>query len=109
MGQGLRAIGAREDRQAVTVPPTGAPNLRGILETAIYVEDLARSRSFYAKLFNLPVMVADDRLCAFDVAGRDVLLLFRKAGTSEPAQTPGGVIPGHEGEGRLHLAFAVDR
>lgn len=85
------------------------PELRGILETAVYVEDLARSRAFYATLFGLPVMVGDDRFCAFDVAGHDVLLLFRKGGTPEPVRTPGGVIPAHDGEGRLHLAFAVGR
>jgi len=87
--------------------PPGAPALRGILETAVYVEDLERSRAFYAGLFGLPVMVGDDRFCAFDVAGRDVLLLFRKGGTREPVATPGGVIPAHDGGGRLHLAFAV--
>jgi catechol 2,3-dioxygenase-like lactoylglutathione lyase family enzyme len=89
--------------------PSRPPALRGVLETALYVEDLARSREFYAGLFGLPVMVGDDRFCAFDVAGRDVLLLFRRGGTPEPVATPGGVIPAHDGDGRLHLAFAVDR
>ena len=89
--------------------PSPEPALRGVLETAVYVEDLERSRDFYAGLFGLPVMVADGRFCAFDVAGRDVLLLFRRGGTLEPVATPGGVIPAHDGEGRLHLAFAVDR
>lgn len=90
-------------------PAPAGPALRGVLETSLYVEDLARSRGFYAGLFGLPVMVGDERFCAFDVAGRDVLLLFRKGGTPEPVATPGGVIPAHDGQGRLHLAFAVDR
>ncbi|HET6576794.1 MAG TPA: VOC family protein [Gemmatimonadales bacterium] len=89
--------------------PSRPPALRGVLETAVYVEDLERSRAFYARLFGLPVMVGDDRFCAFDVAGRDVLLLFRKGGTPEPVATPGGVIPAHDGDGRLHVAFAVAR
>ena len=91
------------------MPLSRRPELRGILETALYVEDLERSRTFYAALFGLPVMVGDDRFCAFDVAGRDVLLLFRKGGTPAPVPTPGGVIPPHDGEGHMHLAFAVDR
>ena len=91
------------------MPTSRRLELRGILETAVYVEDLERSRAFYAALFGLPVMVGDDRFCAFDVAGRDVLLLFRKGGTPAPVATPGGVIPAHDGDGRLHLAFAVDR
>lgn len=91
------------------MPLSRRPELRGILETALYVEDLERSRAFYAALFGLPVLVCDDRFCAFDVAGRDVLLLFRKGGTPAPVPTPGGMIPPHDGNGRLHLAFAVDR
>jgi catechol 2,3-dioxygenase-like lactoylglutathione lyase family enzyme len=91
------------------LPTSRRLELRGILETAVYVEDLERSRAFYAALFGLPVMVGDERFCAFDVAGRDVLLLFRKGGTSAPVATPGGVIPAHDGDGRLHLAFAVGR
>jgi catechol 2,3-dioxygenase-like lactoylglutathione lyase family enzyme len=83
--------------------------LRGILETAVYVANLERSREFYAALFGFPLMVSDDRFCAFDVAGRDVLLLFRKGSTPTPIPTPGGLIPAHDGDGRLHLAFAVDR
>jgi catechol 2,3-dioxygenase-like lactoylglutathione lyase family enzyme len=85
------------------------PALRGVLETAVYVEDLDRSRAFYTALFGLPVMLRDDRFCAFDVAGKDVLLLFRKGATPAPVRTPGGLIPPHDGDGHLHLAFAVDR
>jgi catechol 2,3-dioxygenase-like lactoylglutathione lyase family enzyme len=93
----------------VSVAGPRRPALRGILETAVYVEDLDRSRAFYTALFGLPVMVRDDRFCAFDVAGKDVLLLFRKGATPAPVVTPGGLIPPHDGHGHLHLAFAVDR
>jgi catechol 2,3-dioxygenase-like lactoylglutathione lyase family enzyme len=41
------------------------------------------------------------------VAGRQVLLLFRKGGSRTPAVLPGGTIPAHDGDGQLHLAFAV--
>jgi catechol 2,3-dioxygenase-like lactoylglutathione lyase family enzyme len=92
----------------MSAPESREPGIRGVLETALYVENLQRSRDFYSTLFGLPVMVADERFCAFDVAGRDVLLLFRTGGTSAPVATPGGVIPPHDGAGRLHLAFAVD-
>jgi catechol 2,3-dioxygenase-like lactoylglutathione lyase family enzyme len=92
----------------MSAPESREPGVRGVLETALYVENLQRSRDFYSTLFGLPVMVADERFCAFDVAGRDVLLLFRTGGTSAPVATPGGMIPPHDGAGRLHLAFAVD-
>jgi catechol 2,3-dioxygenase-like lactoylglutathione lyase family enzyme len=83
------------------------PPIQGVLETGLYVSDLARSREFYSRLFGFPMMVGDERFCAFDVAGRDVLLLFLKGGTPGPVRTPGGWIPPHDGAGRLHFAFAV--
>ena len=61
----------------------------------------------YARLFGFPVLVEDERLCALDVAGTGVLLLFRKGGTTETVQVPGGAIPGHDGSGQLHYAFAI--
>ena len=84
------------------------PRLRGVLETAIYVADLARSKRWYRGLFGFEVLVDDERMCAFDVAGRDVFLLFLRGGTPQPVATPGGSIPAHDGEGRMHFAFAVD-
>jgi catechol 2,3-dioxygenase-like lactoylglutathione lyase family enzyme len=83
------------------------PQLNGVLETSLYVDDLPRSVAFYRELFDLDVLFADDRLCALAVAGRQVLLLFRKGMSAQPAPVAGGIIPGHDGSGRLHLAFAV--
>jgi catechol 2,3-dioxygenase-like lactoylglutathione lyase family enzyme len=83
------------------------PPLNGVLETSLYVADLERSARFYQALFELEVLAADDRFCALNVAGRQVLLLFHKALSDAPSVLPGGVIPGHDGGGRLHLAFAV--
>ncbi|MBA3496038.1 MAG: VOC family protein [Gemmatimonadales bacterium] len=85
-----------------------APRLRGVLETAIYVADLGRSTTWYRDLFGFEVLIEDDRMCAFDVGGRDVLLLFLKGGTLESVDTPGGRIPPHDAEGRIHFAFAAD-
>ena len=83
------------------------PPVQGVLETGLYVSDLARSREFYSRLFGFPMMTGDERFCAFDVAGRDVLLLFLKGGTPGPIRVPGGVIPPHDGRGTQHLCFAI--
>ena len=83
------------------------PTLNGVLETALYVEDLDRSIRFYKDVFRLEVMEADDRFGALNVAGRQVLLLFRKGGTTTPIATPGGAIPPHDGDGHLHFAFSI--
>ena len=83
------------------------PTLDGVLETALYVDDLKCSIQFYEDIFRLEVLAGDDRFCAFNVAGRQVLLLFRKGGTTIPVATPGGAIPPHDGEGHLHFAFSI--
>jgi catechol 2,3-dioxygenase-like lactoylglutathione lyase family enzyme len=41
------------------------------------------------------------------VAGRSVLLLFQEGATEGRVTVPGGVIPGHGGTGRGHLAFSI--
>ena len=89
----------------MTLPP--AP-LRGVLETALYVEDLARSRAFYADVVGCDVMLDTPRLVALNVAERSVLLLFKRGATVESLPTPGGVVPGHGGTGVQHMAFAIE-
>jgi catechol 2,3-dioxygenase-like lactoylglutathione lyase family enzyme len=83
------------------------PTLNGVLETALYVDDLERSIRFYQEIFQLEVIAGDDRFCALSVAGRQLLLLFRKGGTMVPVATPGGAIPSHDGHGHLHFAFSI--
>ena len=84
------------------------PPVRGVLETCLYVSDVERSRAFYEAVFGFAAMVGDDRLCAFDVAPAQVLILFKRGGTTEPIATGGGVIPPHDGSGEQHVAFAID-
>ena len=83
------------------------PALQSILETALYVDDLDRARAFYEEVMGLKAMFADQRLCAMDVAGRSVLLLFRRGGSTQAAVLPGGTIPPHDGSGPVHMAFAA--
>jgi catechol 2,3-dioxygenase-like lactoylglutathione lyase family enzyme len=83
------------------------PALNSILETALYVDDLDRARAFYESVLGLPLLRADRRMCAFDVGGRSVLLLFLRGASAETMTMPGGTIPPHDGRGPLHMAFAV--
>jgi catechol 2,3-dioxygenase-like lactoylglutathione lyase family enzyme len=91
----------------VTAGGAARPALTGVLETALYVADLERAADFYTRLFDAETLLADERLRALDVAGRQVLLLFLKRASDQPNPAPGGVIPPHDGDGRLHVAFAV--
>jgi catechol-2,3-dioxygenase len=83
------------------------PRVSHILETSLYVEDLDRSRRFYERIFNFVIMFEDERMCAMEVPGEQVLLLFRHGMTDQPAPAPDGMIPPHHGRGALHLAFAI--
>ncbi len=87
--------------------PAAAPKLDGVLETALYVDDMARARDFYGRVMGLTALVVDERLAAYDVNGRSVLLLFRRGSTLETVHMPGGTIPPHDGHGPLHIAFAI--
>jgi catechol 2,3-dioxygenase-like lactoylglutathione lyase family enzyme len=83
------------------------PELSSVLETALYVDDLSRARTFYEGSLGLRILFANTRMCAFDVGGRNVLLLFLRGGSAEDMTTPGGTIPGHDGRGPLHVGFAI--
>jgi catechol 2,3-dioxygenase-like lactoylglutathione lyase family enzyme len=83
------------------------PSVLGILETALYVKDVQRAAAFYRRLFGFTTLLDSERLIALDVAGRNVLLLFKAGATNEPFATPGGVIPGHGGAGVSHFAFSI--
>ncbi|WP_027584370.1 VOC family protein [Bradyrhizobium sp. Ai1a-2] len=83
------------------------PKLSGVIETALYVDDLDRARAFYTDVLGLEPLTSDSRFLAFDVAGRNVLLLFRRGATLETVHLPGGNIPPHDGDGPIHAAFAI--
>lgn len=73
------------------------PQLDALLEGSLYVGDLARSVRFYETVLGLELLVSDgERLRAMGVAGRQVLLLFKKGASVD-----------HDGDGRLHVAFAI--
>jgi len=83
------------------------PRLDRIVETALYCDDLARSRAFYVDILGGEPLLDSARLLAVSVGGVSVLLLFQRGATSEPLATAGGVVPPHGGTGIQHIAFAV--
>jgi len=83
------------------------PNLLGVLETALYVDEFERSCPFYEQLLSLDSIYRDQRLCAYDVGGRGVLLLFLRGRSLETMHLNGGTIPPHDGHGPVHMAFSI--
>ena len=84
-----------------------APPVEGLLETSLYARDLARTAAFYRDLFGFRALVDNPRLVAFEVAARHVLLVFQSGATEDDISDGHGIIPGHEGRGRLHLALSI--
>jgi catechol 2,3-dioxygenase-like lactoylglutathione lyase family enzyme len=77
------------------------PKTDGIVESSLYVSDMARSVRFYEETFGFRVINDfGERGCAMGGGPRQVLLLFKK-GASRTIQSP------HDGDGELHIAFAI--
>jgi catechol 2,3-dioxygenase-like lactoylglutathione lyase family enzyme len=83
------------------------PSLLGVLETVLYVEDFAPACAFYEQVLGLNSIYRDQRLCAYGVGGRGVLLLFLRGHSLETVHLPGGTIPSHDGHGPVHIAFSI--
>ncbi len=83
------------------------PPLGGVLETCLYVAEMARARAFYEDVLGLAPMFSDERLTAYPVGGRSALLLFLRGSTTATVHLPGGTIPPHDGAGPAHCALAV--
>lgn len=77
------------------------PKTQGLLESSLYVNDVAASAQFYERIFGFKI-ISDfgERGCALQAGERQVLLLFKKGG-SHLVQSP------HDGDGELHIAFAI--
>jgi catechol 2,3-dioxygenase-like lactoylglutathione lyase family enzyme len=87
---------------------SAAPQISGVLETALHVEDLHRAVGFYERVLGLKLINKDQRFAGYIAGPRSVLLLFKRGSTQETVQLPGGTIPPHGGSGVLHVAFAVE-
>jgi catechol 2,3-dioxygenase-like lactoylglutathione lyase family enzyme len=85
-----------------------APEIAGVLETALYVDDLDRAAGFYEDVLGLRAINKDQRFAGYDAGPRSVLLLFKRGSTLETVHMSGGTIPPHDGQGPLHIAFAIE-
>jgi len=83
------------------------PEVSGLLEAAIYVDDLDRSVEFYQQILDFTLILQSNRGCALSVADQQVLVILKKGKSKQARATPGGTIPATEGEGTLHVAFSI--
>ncbi len=84
---------------------TEKPIISGVLETALYVNDLAAANSFYGDLLGLTkIAEVPDRHMFFQVADA-VLLLFDPAATQLPTRSNTLPVPNHGAIGEGHVCF----
>jgi catechol 2,3-dioxygenase-like lactoylglutathione lyase family enzyme len=77
------------------------PAIDGLLESSLYVADVAVSARFYNEVLGFSVISDFGRRgCALRASRRQELLLFEKGGSL-------GIQSPHDGSGELHVAFAI--
>src|SRR5262245_16633054 len=82
----------------------GAMKIKAVVETAIYVDDLHATESFYGTILGLSVIGREpDHHVFFQVGETDVLLAFRAESTRK-----GEHLPPHGARGPGHFALAIE-
>ncbi|MBI1621839.1 VOC family protein [Aquamicrobium zhengzhouense] len=78
----------------------------GILEAALYVDDLDKAEAFYGEVLGLENIVRAEGRHAFFRCGEGVLLLFNAQMTSRPPAPDAPLpVPPHGARGPGHLCF----
>lgn len=84
------------------------PRLPGVLETAVYAEDLAAAERFYHDVLGLEVFLRHEGRLVFFRCGAGMFLVFNPAATErDRIIVNGATIPTHGARGPGHVAFRV--
>ncbi len=81
--------------------------IEGILETALYVDDLNVAESFYAGVLGLELILKQPDRHVFFRCGPGVLLLFHADHSSIPAEPGMLPVPTHGADGPAHMCFRM--
>lgn len=82
-----------------------APVPSGVLESALYAEDLERAEAFYGGVLGLERITAVEGRHVFFRCGDGVVLIFNPNATVEPPSNPELPVPPHGARGPGHLCF----
>lgn len=83
--------------------------IEGVLETALYADDLDAVEAFYGGILRLERIVRAGRRHVFFRCGQGVLLVFNPAETVKPPSAEGPQVPPHGTIGQGHACFRVAR
>ena len=84
------------------------PPLSGVLEAALYVDDLDAAKRFYGDVLGLEKITEVEGRHVFYRAGGTVVLLFIAEQTRIPTANAKLPVPPHGADGPGHLCFAAD-
>ncbi|CAD7051941.1 glyoxalase/bleomycin resistance/extradiol dioxygenase family protein [Pseudorhizobium endolithicum] len=83
--------------------------IEGILETALYAEDLDAAEGFYGDILGLERIVRAGNRHVFFRCGPGVLLMFNPGETVKAPSEDGPQVPPHGTTGQGHACFRVAR
>lgn len=89
------------------------PQLNGLVETALFVEDLPRASTFYEQVLGLEKIKGSDTGCVFRVGEQRYFLVVSRESARAQNKAPSGdllppcALPQQDGRGPGHIAFGV--
>ncbi len=83
------------------------PTMLGVLEAALYADDLDAARGFYEDVIGLRMITAKEGRHVFFRCGATVVLIFRPEATREAPPPDALPVPPHGTSGAGHLCFSV--
>jgi catechol 2,3-dioxygenase-like lactoylglutathione lyase family enzyme len=81
--------------------------IEGVLETALYAEDLDATEAFYGGVLKLEKIIRIGNRHVFFRCGPGVLLIFNPAETVKPAENGTLPVPPHGASGAGHACFRL--
>ncbi len=84
------------------------PALAGVLETALYADDLDAIEVFYGGILGLQKISRGGNRHVFYRCGPGVLLIFNSEETVKPHEPGALPVPPHGAKGQGHVCFRVD-
>ncbi|MCB1362486.1 MAG: VOC family protein [Rhodobacteraceae bacterium] len=83
------------------------PAMNGVLEAALYVDDLDAAAGFYGGVLGLEQVIRHDPRHVFFRCGTTIVLLFRADQTRIPPGEGALPVPPHGADGPGHVCFSV--
>ncbi len=87
---------------------SAVPAVSGVLESAVYVDDLDAAEAFYGGVLGLARIVRVDGRHVFFRCGAGIVLVFVAAATRVPPAEGALPVPTHGATGAGHICFAMD-